>query len=136
MGFIIIIPFAALAGWSIFAIFRWLRRGDFDRQWWKAFALLASAGLALGIWLTFFLQYKVANTHMEGFPIPVGISSREKPDAPWVKSVMPVPIRIGGVITNLLSGVALCLAPLAVAAFFKEHRAQQGLHGGPPVKQS
>jgi len=135
MGFIIIIPFAALAGWSIFAIYRWLRRGGFDRQWWKAFAVLASAGLALGIWFAFFMQYKVANTHLEGFPIPVGISNREKPGQPWVKSVMPVPIRLGGIVTDLLAGVALCLAPIAVAAFFKEHREQPGQFGGPPGRQ-
>jgi len=134
MGFIIIIPFAALAGWSIFAIFRWLRRGGFDRQWWKAFVFLASAGLALGIWFAFFLQYKVANTHLEGFPIPVGISNREKPGEPWVKSVMPVSIRLGGTVTDLLAGVALCVAPIAVAAFFKEHRGQKSSFSGPPVQ--
>jgi uncharacterized membrane protein YfcA len=70
MGFVIIIPFAALAGWSIFAITRWLRRGGYDRQWWKAFAMLAAAGVALGIWFTFFLEYSVANAHLHGFPIP------------------------------------------------------------------
>ncbi len=133
MGFIIIIPFAALAGWAIFAIFRWLRRGGFDQKWWKAFSILACVGLALGIWFAFFIQYKVANTHLEGFPIPVEISTREKPDQPWVKSSMPEPIRIGGVIADFLSGVALCLAPIAVAAFFKEHRGQSGpFDGGPP----
>lgn len=131
MGFIIIIPFGALAAWAIFAIFQWLRRGRFGRQWWKAYALLACAGLALGIWFAFFMHYKMANTHLEGFPIPVGIANREKPDGPWVQSAMPRPIRIGGIITNLLSGVALCLAPLAVAAFFKENRGQLGPPGSP-----
>src|SRR5437660_1206452 len=45
MGFIIIIPLGALAGWSIFAIIRWLRRGGFGRKWWRAFGILGSAGL-------------------------------------------------------------------------------------------
>jgi hypothetical protein len=130
MGFIIIIPFGALAAWAIVAIFRWLRRGHLGRQWWKAYALLACAGLALGIWFAFFMQYKMANTHLEGFPIPVGIASREKPDGPWVQSAIPQPVRIGGMITNLLSGVALCLVPLAVAAFFKENRGRLGPPGG------
>ena len=35
---------------------------------------------------------------------------------------MPVSIRIGAMVTNVLCGVALCLAPIAVAAFFKENR--------------
>ncbi len=134
MGFIIIIPFAVLAGWSIFAIFRWLRRGKYGRQWWKAFALLSCVGYVLGIWFAFFIQYKVANTHLEGFPIPVGISNREKPGEPWVKSNMPASIRIGGMVTDVLAGIAICLAPLAVAAFFKEYRSEKGTPGGPTVQ--
>jgi len=124
IGFIIILPFTALAGWSIIAIFRWLRRGAYERKWWRAFAILASVGLVLGILFTFFVQYKVANVHIEGFPIPIGIANRQKPDEPWVKSDIPISIRIGGMVTDLLSGVALCLAPIAVAAFFRENRAK------------
>jgi uncharacterized membrane protein YfcA len=124
MGFIIILPFGALAGWCIFAIFRWLRRGGFDRKWWRAFAMLASIGLALGVWFAFFLDYKVANASLHGFPIPVGIANREKPGEPYVASDLPVAIRLGGVVTNLLSGIAICLGPIAVAAFFKENRAK------------
>src|SRR5437879_4425647 len=111
MGFIIIIPLGALAGWSVFAIFRWLRRGGFGRKWWRAFGILGSAGLALGVWFAFFTQYKIANARLEGFPIPVRIFNREKPDAPWKTSDMPRAIRLGGMMTDLLSGVALCLAP-------------------------
>jgi hypothetical protein len=122
MGFLVIIPFAALFGWSIFAIFRWLRRDGYEWKWWRAFAMLAAVGLALGIWLAFFLQYSVAKIHLQGFPIPISISNREQPDGPWVKSSMPLPVRLGGIITDLLSGIALCVAPIAVAAFFKEHR--------------
>jgi hypothetical protein len=124
MGFLIILPFAALAGWSIFAIFCWLRRGGFEPKWWRAFAILASGGLALGIWFAFFLDYKVANARLQGFPIPVEIANREKPGEPYMVSAMPVAIRIGGWATDLLSGVALCLVPIAVAAFFKENRAK------------
>ncbi|HWF18104.1 MAG TPA: hypothetical protein VG754_02510, partial [Verrucomicrobiae bacterium] len=112
----------ALAAWSIFAIFGWLRRGGFGQKWWRAYVILGLIGLALGIWFAFFLDYKVSNNHLEGFPIPVGISTREKPDAPWKKSDMPVAIRLGGTVTDLLSGIALCLAPIAVAAFFHENR--------------
>lgn len=130
MGFIVIIPIAALAGWGIFAIFRWLRRGGYDQQWWKAFGILAAVGLALGVWFAFFSRYKVANTHLEGFPIPVGIATRAKPDEPWLRSDMPAAIRLGGLVTDVLSGVAVCLAPIAVAAFFKENRSQPQ-HGRP-----
>ena len=121
MGFIFILPIAALASWSIFAIFRWLRRVNFGPKWWRAFGILGLAGLGLGVWFAFFLQYNVSNYHLEGFPIPVGISVREKPDAPWQKSDMPAAVRAGGIVTNVLSSVALCLAPIAIAAFFKEN---------------
>ena len=126
MGFVITIPFGARAGWSIFAVARWLRRGGYGREWWKAFVILGSVGLAVGVWFAFFIQYKMANVHLEGFPIPVSIADREKPDAPLVKSAMPVPILISARFTDVLSGVALCLAPIAVAMFAKENRGKLG----------
>lgn len=122
MGFIIILPFGALAGWSIFTIARWLRRGGYDRQWWKAFGILGCIGLLLGIWFTFVLEFTVANVHLKGFPIPAAISNREQPEDAWVRADMPAAIRAGAMITDLLAGVALCLAPIAVAAFIKENR--------------
>src|SRR5258708_4451675 len=133
MGFIIIIPFAALAGWAIFAIYRWLLRGNFGPKWWRAFGLLACAGLGLGVWFAFFLQYQVANARLAGFPIPVQISNREKPGAPWTGSELPAAVRYGGMLTNLLSGVALALAPIAVAAFFKENRMTRDQFGRPQL---
>lgn len=128
MGFIIILPFGALAAWSIFAVARWLWRGGYDRQWWKAFGILGCIGLALGIWFTFVLEFTVANVHLKGFPIPVFISNREKPGDPWARATMPAAIRAGAIATNVLAGVALCLAPIAVAAFIKEN---QGKLSGP-----
>lgn len=125
MGFIILIlPIAALAVWCIFGIHRWLRRGNFGQEWWRAFTILGLVGLGLGIFFAFFVQFQVANVHMEGFPIPVGFSTKQTPDAPWQKSDMPEPVRISGMVTDVLSGVALCLLPIAVVAFFKENRDQ------------
>lgn len=125
MGFFVIIPLAALAIWSIMKIFLRIRRARYGPEWRKAFALLGLAGIALGVWFGFFIRYQIANTRLEGFPIPVGISSRERPDAPWVKAAMPALVRAAGIMTNLLAGIALCLVPIAVAAFFKENRASQ-----------
>lgn len=121
MGFIVILPIAALAGWSIFAIFRWLRRANFGAKWWQAFGILGLAGLALGIWFGFFMHYQVAKVKLEGFPIPYGISNQESPDGPWRKGDMPPSVHVGAVVTDFLSGIALCLAPIAIAAFFKEN---------------
>lgn len=130
MGFIFILPVTALAGWAIFAIFRWLRRANFGPKWWRAYGMLGSIGLALGIWFAFFFQYKVANAKLDGFPIPAGIAMREKPDAPYKAGDMPTAIRIGANVADILSGIAICVAPIAVAAFFKENRGK-GAFAGP-----
>jgi hypothetical protein len=123
MGFFVIIPIAALAAWSIFAIYRWLRRGDYEPKWWRAFRILSVGGFALGVWCAFFSHYSVAKIQLEGFPIPVSIVSPKTPDAAaGASTTMPLPIRIGGLITDVLSGMALCLAPIAVAAFLRENR--------------
>lgn len=122
MGFIIIIPIAALAVRLIYSMFRRLRGGDFNAEWRRAFAILSIVGLALGIWFAFFFQYTVGNYRLQGFPIPAGIAIREKPGAPWQTSTMPLPVRIGAMTTNLLSGVALCLLPMSFAAFIKENQ--------------
>jgi hypothetical protein len=122
MGFIIIAPFAVLATWSVFAIHRWLRRGGYGREWWKAFTILSCIGMAVGAFFGFFMAYNVANKHIAGFPIPVQISNRDKTAETSPQTPMPVSIRIGGTVTDVLCGVALCLAPIALAAFLKENR--------------
>lgn len=125
MGFIIIIPFAALFGWIIFAIFRWLRNGGYERKWWRAYSALSAAGFVLGIWLALFSRYTVAKMRLEGFPIPIVIvSPNQTADS---KFEMPATVRIGAIITDVLGGMAICLAPIAVATFFRENKMK-----GPP----
>src|ERR1700678_929320 len=132
MGFLIIAPFAILAGWSIFAIHRRLQRSSPGGEWRKSFTILSCVGAAVGVFFAFFLQYNVANKHIEGFPIPLQISNRDNPADPTAKASIPVSIRIGGMVTDLLCGVALCLAPLAVKTFFKENRTQGNPRLNPP----
>ncbi len=57
---------------------------------------------------------------MAGFPIPLAISTLD--NGTWTKQILPDAVRYPGIITNFLSGIALCLIPIAVAAFFKENR--------------
>jgi hypothetical protein len=110
-----------------------LRRGGYSRKWWKAFTLLSFAGTVVGLWFALFLNYNVANKRLEGFPIPWRISNREKPADPWVTAPMPAAIRIGGIATDWLCGIALCLLPIAAAAFLKENRTERGAPGNPRV---
>jgi len=120
MGFLVILPFGTLAGWSIVKIYYRLRRANWGPEWWNAFRILSLAGLALGVWFNFFLEYKVINKRMAGFPIPLAISTLD--NGTWTKQILPDAVRYPGIITNFLSGIALCLIPIAVAAFFKENR--------------
>ncbi len=126
MGFLIIAPIAFLAGWSIFAIYRWLKRGNYGREWWKAFAILSCVGVVVGIFFARFIAYNVATKHLQGFPIPVQISNRDKTADTSAQTPMPASIQVAGMAADILCGVALCLAPVAVAAFFKENRGKLG----------
>lgn len=132
MGFIVILPLAALCVWSIYVIRRWVWREKFGPTWRRNYFFLAGIGLALGVKFAFFSHYQVSNARLDGFPIPTGIANRQKPEDPWEVSNLPPAIRFSGQITDVISGVALCLAPLAVGAFFKENRSQ-GPKPNPPV---
>lgn len=129
MGLLVIMPFGFLAAWIIYRIFAWLRRGDFGPERLRVFGIFALAGMSLGIWFALFTNYHVANVHLEGFPIPVAIASREKPDDPWVNAVMPLPVRAGAALTDLLYGVVICLVPIALTAFIRENRGTKDFSG-------
>jgi hypothetical protein len=131
MGFLVVIPFGALAAFVIFRIHRWLRRGKFGPEWWRAFRLLASAGVGLGLLFALFTRYNVGNVHLEGFPIPLKIASRDTPNGPWVYAAIPALVRAGAAITDLLYGGVICLAPLSLAAFIKENKGAKDFSGGP-----
>jgi hypothetical protein len=132
MGFLVIMPFGFLAGWIVVRIFLWLRRGGYGAEWWKVFGILALAGVAMGVWFAFFTHYSVSKRHLAGFPIPLEISSQETPDGPWLKSDLPPSVRAGAILTDVLAGLALCLAPVAAALFFKENKGK--LSGSGPAE--
>jgi hypothetical protein len=131
MGLLVVIPFGALAAFVIFRIHRWLRRGNFGPEWWTAFRFLGGAGAVLGLVFVLFARYRVGNVHLEGFPIPLEITTRDTPDGPWVHASIPALVRAGSAITDLLYGVVICLAPISVAAFIKENRGKKDFSGGP-----
>jgi hypothetical protein len=76
----------------------------------------------VGVWFAGFSKYQMAHFHLEGFPVPVHFVSPPQGDTPAMSSAMPWPIRCGGMLTDFLSGVAVCLAPIPVALFFKENK--------------
>jgi len=125
MGFIVILPFAALAGWCIYRIYRWLFGPAFGAEWRRRFVVLGSVGLVVGFWCVGFCKYNVAKMRIESFPIPTAIWSREHEDKlaePLVRHVLPPVIRGPAAVTDVLCAMLICLAPLALAAFVTENK--------------
>ena len=133
MGFLAVLPFAVLAGFVIGRVAMWLRRPVFGGEWRRAYWLIVAGGGALGIWCAWLSQYDIAGKHLEGFPIPFEVLTRENPSSPWVKSDMPPYVRAGVKATDVLCMVAVCLLPLAIAAFVKENKGQFSIE---PPRQS
>ena len=129
MGFLVLFPFAALAGWCVWRIYRWLHRGSFSPEWRRRFFLFALAGVALGTWFAFFAAYNIAGKRIEGFPFPLAIWNRENPASPLLRHPVPPAIRAGSAVTDLFFGTLLCLVPLALAAFVKENKGQKDFTG-------
>jgi|SRR5579863_37827 len=135
MGFIVILPFAVLAGWGIFRIYRWLSGAGFGAEWRRRFVIHAVVGLVAGVWCVAFCRYNVARMRIESFPIPTAIWSSEdenKPEEPLVRHVLPFTVRGAAAVTDVLCATLICLAPLGLAAFLKENKGKifDGAQGG------
>ncbi len=122
MGLIVILPLTWVTIWGTYSIHRWLVHGTFGEEWMRRFWICGGIGLVVGLVFAFGVHYQVANAQIRGFPIPVGMNNREKPGEPWMPDKMPLAISLAARLTDLMSGVALCLVPIAVSAFLKENR--------------
>jgi hypothetical protein len=132
MGFIVILPIAAAAVWLVVSMHRWVRREGYEAKWRRACWGLTVAGVALGIWFVFGLKYGVSHRRLEGFPIPLAI---ESPDAHgvMVHSDISFMMRAGAGIADVLAAMAICMIPIAVAAFFKENMGRKDETGQPRI---
>jgi hypothetical protein len=124
MGFIVILPLTWVTIWGTLSIHRWIIRGNFGKNWLRNFWVCGAAGIAIGMVFAFMVDYETRNhlNQIQGFPIPYAMNNREKIEDSWRASEMPAAIRITARFTDLMSGVALSLVPIAIAAFFKENR--------------
>jgi len=124
-GLILILPVLAFDFWLLattgkrqFKIWRQARA-------WPRLAGTAGLGIALGIWLAFFAQYKWdAQTRAEGFPIPDAFSSLQ--NGRW-SALLPLPslaLQLLGIAANLLSGLAACCVPFKAAEFLRSVKAE------------
>jgi len=72
MGILIVIVLLALSSWTLFALFRSLRRQHASSGSWVAFGILLACGAALGIWCAFYCEYHVGKGYrIVSFPITV-----------------------------------------------------------------
>jgi hypothetical protein len=90
---------------------------------WTRLAGAASLGAALGVWLSFFVEYKWgANMRVIGFPVPLGFFHLE--DGNWVDFPLPSDIQCLGCAANFLSGLAAPLIPFKAADFLRRVKAE------------
>jgi hypothetical protein len=85
---------------------------------WPCFAGAVGVGMALGVWLAFFVEYKWGSKmRVIGFPIPVCFFHLE--DGQWVDFIPPAAMQYSGWTANFLSGLAAPLLPFKAAEFLR-----------------
>src|ERR1017187_4050153 len=90
---------------------------------WPRPAGMVFIGLALSIWLAFFVKYKWGATmRVTGFPIPDSFSSLE--NGQWGDSSSPPAIHYAAILGNLLSGLIAPLIPFKVTEFLRAVKAE------------
>lgn len=106
MGILIVIFFLAISCWSLVALFRRLLRQRATPGRWLAFGVLVACGAALGVWCSFFLEYRVGTRfRIFSFPIPIVFFHLENGN--WVDFPVPRFQAYATGITNVITITAL-----------------------------
>ena len=122
-GLILIIPILAFDIWLACTTGRrQVRRWLALRQWPRILAACA-AGLALAVWLTFFVRYgNGPKMRIQGFPIPLVFFHLE--DKTWTRTVLPSSLPYAGAAADFLTGLAAPFIPCKIAEFLKKVKAE------------
>jgi hypothetical protein len=92
------------------------------RAWMRLVAVVA-IGVALGVWLGFFVQYKWGtNLRVIGFPVPVCFLHLE--DGKPKDYLAPAAMQWLGTMANFLSGLAVPLIPCKAVEFLRNVKAE------------
>ncbi len=95
----------------------------FQARAWTRLAAVAAIGVALGVWLGFFVQYKWgANLRVVGFPVPVCFLHLQ--DGKPKDYLAPAAMQWLGTAANFLSGLAVPLIPCKAAEFLRSVKAE------------
>jgi hypothetical protein len=122
-GLIIIIPILAFDIWLSWTTGRRQVRRWLELKQWRQITAAAAIGLALAIWLTFFLPYSFdPKMRVIGFPIPLVFFHLD--DKTWTRTVLPAALPYPGIVTDLLTGLAAPFIPYKIAEFLKAVKAE------------
>jgi len=120
-GLIFILPILAFDIWLACTTGRrqvrlWLEHGQ-----WKQLAAAAAIGLALAIWMTFFLHYSNGpNLRVQGFPVPLVFFHLDDK----TQTGLPAALPYVGTATDFVTGLAAPFIPYKVAEFLKKVKAE------------
>jgi len=124
-GLIIILPVLAFDVWLLATTGKKQFKIWSQARAWPRLAGAAGMGVALGIWLAFFVQYKWdSQTRAEGFPIPDAFSSLQ--NGQWSDFLPPrsLALQLLAIAVNILSGLAAPLLPFKAAEFLRSVKAE------------
>lgn len=123
MALLIMLPVVVFDIWLLATTGRtqfrkWARPGG-----WPRLAGTIAAGIALGIWLAFFVAYRWGQKmRVTGFPIPDSFLFLQS--GAWVPSDAPRWIPPAARVVNLLSGMAATMVPFKFAEFLRSVKAE------------
>ena len=122
-GLFLIIPVMAFDIWISCTTGRRQLRRWLELKQWRQIAGAFAAGMALAIWLTFFVKYNW-NPRMRvvGFPIPLVFFHLD--DNTWTKNILPAALPYAGGAADFITGLAAPFIPYKIAEFLKIVKAE------------
>ena len=124
-GLILIVPVLAFDVWLLATTGKRQFKIWTQARAWLRLAGAVVLGIALGVWLAFFVQYNWdTQTRAEGFPIPDAFSSLQ--NGRWTAFLPPpsLALQLLGIAANFLSGLAAPLLPFKAADFLRSVKAE------------
>jgi hypothetical protein len=121
-GLIIIIPILAFNIWLFCTTGRRQTRRWLELKQWRQIAAACAIGVALAVWLTFFVQYGHGLETRKGFPIPLLFFHAE--DKTWTHTDLPTALLYASGAVDFLTGLTAPFIPYKIAEFLKQVKAE------------
>jgi len=122
IGLLIIIPILAFNIWLSCTTGRRQARRWLELRQWRQIAAAGVIGLALAVWLTFYLHYGTGLEVRKGFPIPLFFFHAE--DKTWTRTDLPAALFYASGVADFLTGLAAPFIPYKIAEFLKQVKAE------------